>query len=189
MTASKVRTILFDMDGVAADWKHTMLQFIFNRYGIEVASDGYNKHPAADRWASEMYSECPRLFRELPLIERFPALFKGTQEMAADLSVTIGWLSAVDMRHQWPHFVMADKLYWLGETLGMDALATLPHARFVYGSPAKVAHAAPDVLLVEDYPKNSRAFIEAGGKSVLLDSEDGMYDVEKALNEIKAHLE
>lgn len=185
---ARVDTILFDMDGVAADWRQYAADYMSWAHDINLFDTGFdwfNKNPKCNEWCEQMYTRNPSMFRYLPVIPRFRQLFSQVTEIARDREIKVGWLSAIDMRHPTPHTVMSDKLYWIGQNFGHH---TLPEARFVFGSEAKVGHANVTTLLIEDYPKNHRNFTAAGGKCILLDSEDGNYNVDKALTELRAML-
>jgi hypothetical protein len=131
----------------------------------------------------------------LPKIKNFDALFSGVLAQIGAVEILtgrrpqIGWLSAIDMRHPDVGQVINDKRFWIEHAVDMRfGVQTVDNARFCFSSERKGDFARPNVLLIEDYDKNRDRFVAAGGKCVLLDSEDGDYNVDKAIEEIALHL-
>ena len=191
---NKIDTVLFDMDGVASDWRTFTSSFLFQKYGIDLEEKGFdwfNKHSDCDMWVKTMYHENVRMFYELDMISRFEELFDGTVQLCSSQDIKIGWLSAIDMRHPYIPTVIYDKMKWIENNIHkkFPSVNTILNTRFAYGSHDKVTFAKPNVLLIDDYKKNTLAFEEAGGKAILLDAEDGNYDVESALNQLAQFLQ
>lgn len=188
---TQIDTILFDMDGVACDWQLRMARHMTHYHGINVIEedergtfDWFNKHPKSNEWVTEMYTMDQLVFSQLPKIPQFDDLFSTVISVGRVYGVKhFGWLSAIDMRHPSPRTVIHSKMDWIERNIE-PIVSTIHHTRFAFGSADKVTYARPNVLLIDDFKRNTDAFTKAGGHAVLLDDECAKYNVSIAIRDL-----
>lgn len=175
MNNQNLPTVLFDLDGVAANWRDAMMVFF-----PEFTIDTLNNHPNRKELIGKVYAKYPEFFADLPLIESFLTLFGCVLEAG----YPIGWLSAIGEEHQNPVDVRAHKLQWIRDNVdAYFGTTTVDNAIIVDASSDKILHAKPNVILVDDFARNRKEFKDAGGHAVRFDVDTQPHT---AFNELEA---
>lgn len=160
----KKPTIYFDMDGVLADFFNPAFAACNEALCFGATADDYRR--SHGKFSIEEYFRItPRKFwgiidSEPGFWECLPVLRQGVSafnEYAADPRFDVYVLTSPSAN---PHCIYG-KAVWLQKHLGVGV------KRVIYtGNKHLLAH--PGALLIDDYPKNTMAFANAGGATCLL---------------------
>lgn len=158
--------LILDMDGVIADFmrgaldlhgKHDFPEESCTQYGIH-GYCGVTEHAFWQRIADNHITRGGgvRFWRELPEYGYTRDLLTYAQSKSGTVIAT-----SCGKGGSYTHGAQAGKLLWLKERFACD----LP----VYFGQDKSLLARPDAVLVDDLPKNIEAFLDAGGRALLVD--------------------
>lgn len=176
-----IRKICLDMDGVLNRFQfHLMkhLGFIDFHEGMYPIECGWDIVAAANvlageqRWSKSQFwnSVTREVWATVPKSDEFDLIINRSVELVGEENVII--LSSPTLDPE----CLAGKAEWI-----RDYCPKFLHRQFLIGPP-KTFCATPDTLLIDDADKNYSAFIDAGGKALLVPRPwNGLHGVNAAL--------
>lgn len=180
--------LLFDMDGVAADWVGPALNFTKCKN-----ADTLNKHPYVREMLFAMYIINPDFFLKLPRLHYFKHMMKLA--MSAKGITSIGYLSSIGDIHPDRDAVMAHKRMWVFNEIDLPFMClrelgynTYTNCIFKDGPKGKATEANEHTILVDDHYRNTDAFKQAGGHVFLVPEEGYTMDTVDKFEEYLKHL-
>lgn len=145
-------TIYLDMDGVVAD---------FDAYAEPIV--GF-RTPGGVRYDQEGWAKIsanPRVYRDLPEMPDADRLVKEVQQLAANHSMDVKFLTAIPRQNDVP-WVHWDKIKWVE--------SRWPAIPVFFGPYSNDKHQhckSPDDILIDDRPSNIKEWQAVGGKAIL----------------------
>lgn len=162
---NKIKTILLDLDGTLSDFFSDALHHLNKKYRPDnpLTAEEYRKNPTFNM-AEKFGISQGEFWKTIESNQYFwcnMTPFRWAKQLYNLLSefapVTI--LSSPSLNPR----CIPDKLEWLDKHLGIKSDSCMFGGR-------KYLMARPDALLIDDYPKNTESFIQAGGNAVLIPS-------------------
>lgn len=148
-----------DLDGLGTNWQGYVLQNHFPEFeNIEVL----NQHPRRIELMRGIYEREPRLFRNLPKIDKYQRLLRHLTERG----VTWRILTAIGSEHPSPDLVREDKLAYLWEHFGVSSDKII----ISDASEDKVSYAGKGKVLIDDFKRNCREWEGAGGTALYVEA-------------------
>lgn len=182
----KIKEVVFDSDGVFADWTTYMLENHLTDF-TDIRS--FNNSDDKLTRLQAVYKEDPHAFAKLPRLPEAYTLVKF-MSVLQNAGVPVRILTAVGSEHHDVEMATQDKLAWF-EELFTEMKAQDDTIRLttdlvcvVHLSEVKQHEAKQGSLLIDDYGRNCRQWAEKGGLAVKWRGDDftAIYDLLKERN-------
>lgn len=160
-----IKQVILDLDGCCSNFFIDALSLLNKKFrpNSPLTAEEYRQNPSFDM-AEKFGISQGEFWKTIEANQYFwcgMTPFPWAKQLYDLLSefapVTIGSSPSLNPR------CIPDKLEWLNKHLGVKSDSCIFGGR-------KYLMARPDTLLIDDYPKNVKEFIEAGGKAVLIPS-------------------
>ncbi|QAY01268.1 hypothetical protein ASwh1_205 [Aeromonas phage Aswh_1] len=152
----EAQRLMFDMDGVQADW---CMAFDL-RFGAG-ASEQFDLLEKEDKDNIKTELANGDFYRRLPVMEKGVSLVIEMVRRGRDVSI----LTSVGRQN--PENVVRQKKAWISDVYPADvAKVLLENFFFTLCSEDKAAFARPDICLIDDREKSRKPFIAAGGMAI-----------------------
>lgn len=176
-----IKKVLIDLDGVMADW----IGFVSSQPEYTFSSgDEFNKSPDRSQVCEAIYGRYPDLFNRLGYLSQFTEILDTILSHDVDVAwaTSCGPYGEFETNKHWKTVWLDRVIYDLYHVKRND----IGEIHFFRHGECKSEMAAPDVLLIDDFKKNTDAFSSAGGQTVLVNENgyqtgDVLPLVEKAL--------
>lgn len=160
-----------DFDGLGSNWQDYVLK---NHFPDFKSIEELNQHPDRAALIKGVYEREPRLFRNLPPIEKYGQLLSHLTNRCVNWMI----LTAAGSDHPCYHTAREDKLHHIRHNFGVSSDKVI----VARTSENKILYSGVGKVLIDDFHRNCHEWESVGGQSILVEANN--YDIDDLIKRV-----